>query len=295
MSNARTSTPGWRLDPADPRAPSREVWAALSPEARAVVVDALPSELDPSLGVAPPEGDEHFDASVNPRHALRRWFGKLGRRAYVGTNLAVYYPAEKVFAPDLIVVLDVDPGPRMRWVVEAEGKGLDFVLEVHVAGDWRKDFVDNVERYAKLAIHEYFVFDVSRGALVGHRLDDTRCRYAPIAPGPDGFRSEVLQLDLLVNDARVRFFHAGARVPELDELVERLEGAMAEAMAHVAKLQAELKDTADALEAAKAAERAEREAREAEREAREAEREAKEAAEAELARVRRELDELRRR
>ncbi|MBI2394085.1 MAG: Uma2 family endonuclease [Deltaproteobacteria bacterium] len=250
-SNARPSTPGWRLDPTDPRAPSREVWAALSPEARAAVVDALPSELEPELGVAPPEGDDHFEASVRPRGALRRFFDKLGRRIYIGTNLPVFYPAERVFAPDMIAVLEVDPGPRRRWVVEAEGKGVDLALEVHVAGGWRKDLVDDVERYARLGIREYFAFNVTSGALVGYRLEAEQ-RYTALVAGPDGFRSEVLGLDLLAAGGRVRFFHAGARVPELDELVVRLEAAMTEALAHVRDLERRLEEERAAREAAEA-------------------------------------------
>ncbi|MBI2390268.1 MAG: Uma2 family endonuclease [Deltaproteobacteria bacterium] len=285
MSNARPSTPGWQLDPADPRAPSREVWAALSPEARAAVVDALPSELDPGLGVAPPEGDEHFEASVRPLGALRRWFDKLGRRVYVGTNLPVFYPAERVFAPDLIAVVDVEPGPRRRWVVESEGKGLDLALEVHVSGEWRKDFVDNVERYALLGIREYFAFNVTSGVLVGYRLEEASQRYAPLAAGPDGLRSEVLGLDLLAVGGRIRFFHAGARVPELDELIERLESAMTEVLARVRELEARLEEE----QAAKEQERA---AKEQERAAKEQERAAREAAEAEVLRLRAELAKL---
>jgi hypothetical protein len=40
-------------------------------------------------------------------------------------------------------------------VVSAEGKGLDWVLEVHVGGDRKKDAERNVARYARLGIPEY--------------------------------------------------------------------------------------------------------------------------------------------
>jgi hypothetical protein len=49
MSDAPPRIPGWQLDLADPRAPSREVWAALSAEQRAAVVDALPASPNPEI------------------------------------------------------------------------------------------------------------------------------------------------------------------------------------------------------------------------------------------------------
>ena len=81
---------------------------------------------------------------------------------YLACELPVYYPGERMFAPDVIAVMDVEPHSRMRWVVSAEGKGLDFALEVHVAGERRKDLERNVERFARLGIREYFLFDRGR-------------------------------------------------------------------------------------------------------------------------------------
>jgi hypothetical protein len=258
MSRTTARVPGWQLDPQDPRAPSDEVWAELTDEQRALVVAALPcsiSRLDPVFDLQPPEGDEHDDAGHGARDALRRWYGKLGRRAYVGTDLAVYYPGARMIAPDLIVVLDVEPAKRSSWIVQAEGKGLDLALEAHAIGSWRKDFVENVERYAALGIPEYFAFDMNKGVLLGWQLDRETKRYQRITPGPDGLRSTVLGLDLCVEGKRVRFSHAGARIPEVDELLGRLESAMSDTLARVTALEGE-------LEAERAAREAERAARE---------------------------------
>src|SRR5206468_6940193 len=51
-----------------------------------------------------------------------------------------------------------------------EGKGLDFVLEVLHRGDRKKDLVENVERYARLRIPEYFIYDRARQQINGYRL-----------------------------------------------------------------------------------------------------------------------------
>jgi hypothetical protein len=261
MSTPSSVPPRWVVDPRDPRAPPREVWNALDEKERAAIVAALPA--DPELEVAAPEGDDHYDATDGPRKALRRFFGKSGRRAYVGTNMSVYYPNERWFAPDVFVVLDVDDRRRSTWVVSDEGKGLDFALEVHVAGDWRKDFVGNVERYARLGIREYFAFNVRTGVLVGYRLPREGAAYEPLVPGAAGFSSEVLDLELFVEGDRVRFFHAGARLPELDELVSRLESAMGETLGRLGALERELEEERAALEEERAAREQERAAREA--------------------------------
>jgi hypothetical protein len=151
------------IDPDDPRAPPTEVWARLSERERQLVLDALPSEIVSAL---PPEGDAHRKASQGPLGALDEFFKRTGRRVYLSSNLAVYYPGERMFAPDLIAVLDVEPGDRDSWVVDAEGKGLDFVLEILLRGDARKDLHKNVQRYAALGIQEYFVFDRRRSSTV---------------------------------------------------------------------------------------------------------------------------------
>jgi hypothetical protein len=238
MRASTPETPKWIVDPRDPRAPPTEIWASMNAEERAAVIAALPSEPAVDAG-APPEGDAHYDAADGPRKTLRRFFDKLGRRAYVGTNLPVYYANEPMFAPDVFVVLDVDPKKRMRWTVDDEGKGLDLVIEVHVAGDWRKDFVENVARYSRLGIGEYFAWNVPRGALVGHRLGPSGA-YAALVPGALGIASQVLGLELMVEGDRLRFFNAGAPLPELDELVSRLESAVGSSMIRLQEAERDL-------------------------------------------------------
>ena len=148
------------FDPEDPRAPALDQWERMSPDERARVVAMLPAELP--LDLLPMEGDPHRKATRGAFDALDGFFRRTGRRVYLSAELATYYPGERHFAPDLLAVTDVDPHDRMSWVVAAEGKGLDFVLEVHVAGDRRKDAVTNVNRYARLGIPEYFYFDRTR-------------------------------------------------------------------------------------------------------------------------------------
>lgn len=212
--------PSYFLDPDDPRAPPQDVWEAMSEEARRRVVASLPSELERA---APPEGDPHSRSKWRAREALSEWFRRKGRSVYLGSELAVYYPDEPVFAPDLIAVLDVDPHERMSWVVSDEGKGLDFALEIHVSGDRHKDHVVNVERLARLGVPEYFVYEPLRRRITGYRLPAAGAgAYVPIIPQGGHWASLVLGLELALDARGLRFFAGPAALPDARELIDQL-------------------------------------------------------------------------
>jgi hypothetical protein len=91
------SAPQYRVDPLDPRAPPQAGWDALSAEDRQRVLDALPSEIERAK---PPEGDAHSRSKSRARDTLSEHFGRIGRRIYLASELPVYYPEERMFAPD---------------------------------------------------------------------------------------------------------------------------------------------------------------------------------------------------
>ncbi|WP_437606959.1 Uma2 family endonuclease [Sorangium sp. So ce834] len=229
-------TTSYVFDAADPRAPTSEQWSRMTPAERARVVDMLPADVP--LDLMPPEGDAHRKAKRDALDALDGFFRRIGRKIYLSSELAVFYPGEPRFAPDVLAVLDVEPHERMRWVVDVEGKGLDFVLEVHVAGNRAKDHEDNVERYARLGVREYFLFDRSRLRLHAYRLpaaqegDPSRPRvYQRIVPQSGRFASEVLGLDLLLDGSRLRFFAGNAPLEDADEMIARLGGMLDQVIA----------------------------------------------------------------
>ena len=265
------STERYEVDPLDPRAPSEAVWSALGDLERRRVAAALPSEL-PRL--SPPEGDEHRIPKERALEALREHFRRLRRRVYLSSELPVYYPAERVIAPDVIAVLDVEPHPRDRWLVSAEGKGLDLAIEIHVAGDAKKDREDNVIRYARLGIPEYFLFEPRASRLVGYRLERPGS-YARIVPQAGRWASHVLGLELAVEAGRVRFYVGSAPLPEAEELIVRLD-----ALVHGLVAREEARDRALEEALAKAEAEAQRARAEAERASAEAERASAEAARA---------------
>ncbi len=204
------------------------------------ILDALS---DPKSAMA--EGRPHHKAKGRAIDMLTLHFGSTGRVIYMAEELAVLYPGEDVFVPDILAVLDVpqpEDDPRMAWVVADEGRGLSLVLEVLHQGDRNKDLVANVERYARLGIPEYFVYDRLRQQVHGHRLPGPDAtRYQRIVPQMGRHASAVLGLDLAVAGNRLQFFQGMAELFGSADLIGRLKGMMEslESRAEQAQAQAE--------------------------------------------------------
>ncbi|MBN1609962.1 MAG: Uma2 family endonuclease [Polyangiaceae bacterium] len=242
----------WIVDPEDPRAPPQEIWDRLTPAQRDHVLASLPSEFPPNEA-CPPEGDLHTEAVYGARTALKRFFSKTGRGSiYVGTNLPVYYPGLTMFSPDVIAVLDVPTHPRNSWVASAEGKGLDFALEVLVLGHRRKDLVTNVDKYASLGIGEYFVFDRTQRHLQGFRLRSGGRSYDPVVPQHGHYASRVLGLELMLEGDRLRFCVGDAALPGAEELIDKLEGFVDDLESRLAAAQARAEQEAQRADDAEA-------------------------------------------
>jgi Uma2 family endonuclease len=210
-----------------PKAPTAEAWHAMTPaERERLLVEILDALSDPQSAMS--EGQPHKKAKGRALDMLTLHFGSTGRAIYLAEELAVLYPGEEVFVPDILAVPDVpqpEEDPRMAWVVAEEGKGLDLVLEVLHQGDRRKDLVDNVERYAHLGIPEYFVYDRLRQQIHGHRLPAAGAqRYQRIVPQAGLYRSTVLGLDLAIMGGRLRFFYGMSELFGTADLIGRLKG-----------------------------------------------------------------------
>ncbi len=262
-----------------PRAPSTEAWNRMTPEERRRVVDALPSTMT-ELELTPPEGDGHRLPARDAEDALDRHFRSMRRSFYIGVDLIVYYPDFQRFAPDVFVVFDVEPGERDKWVVDSEGRGLDFALEILYGGNRDKDLRRNVELYAAAGIPEYFVYEPKRQRIHGFRLasSDAR-RYTPILAQSGLYHSAALDLRLGLEEGQLRFFVGQSPLVRNREVITRLNKAVDETQS---RYEAEVV----AREAEVVAREAEVVAREAEVVAREAEVVARKAAEAAAAEAR---------
>jgi len=281
MLALRTSPAGF------PMAPSVEEWEALSPAERAEVATALPGEVTDDE-MAMPEGERHFQAKIRALDVLRSYFRRQRRKIYLAAEMPTYYPAEPRFAPDLFAVLDAEDTVRDKWVVSAEGKGLDWVLEVHVGGDRKKDAERNVTRYARLGIPEYFLYDGASNRLTVYRLAAPEAKaYTAVLPNQGLYESRVLGLEVGVAHDRLRFYAGTAMLLESEELIQRLQ-EMCDAAQQHREEEAQLR--AEEIRRREEAERL----REEETRLREEETRRREEAEREVARLRAELERLKR-
>lgn len=221
--------------PALPLCPSVEAWRAMPPTARerflAEVNAALSADIE-----AMAESRPHSRAKSKALDKLSQHFRLSGRKIYLATEMAVLYPDEVPFVPDILVVLDVeDPGDadeRTGWVVADEGKGLDMVLEIFHKSKESKDFTENVERYARLGIPEYFIYDRRRQGVRGYRLSSPGARrYRELRPRFGRYTSQVLGLDLAVMEGSLRFFQGGAEIFDSEALIAQL-GRMVDDLEH---------------------------------------------------------------
>ena len=210
-----------------PMVPSVEAWRTMTPAERMrfqVEVNAAITEAAHLMS----EGQSHKRAKSRTMDALGLHFKTIGRAIYLAEELTVLYPGERPFAPDILAVLDVEPSndddERLSWVVADEGKGIDLVIEVLHRGRRDKDLINNVERYARLGITEYFVYDRARQRVHGFRLvTPTAARYQPIVPQVGHYRSGILGLDLAVIGNNLRFLAGEATLPLSVDLISRLQ------------------------------------------------------------------------
>jgi hypothetical protein len=100
-------------------------------------------------------------------------------------------------------------------------------------GDDRKDLELNVERFARLGICEYFIYDVKRQRLSGYRLPVPGTPYDPIIPQQGRWPSRVLGLELGLESDRLRLYAGTAPLPELLELALRGEALLEQALGRV--------------------------------------------------------------
>lgn len=227
-----------------PIAPTEDEWQKMTPgERERLLNEVIDSLSDPRRLMS--EGRPHKKAKSRAMDLLSLHFNTLGRVVYLAEEMAVMYPGEEVFSPDVLAVLDV-PQPeddsRMAWVVADEHKGLDFVLEVHYAGDRNKDLVVNVERYARLGIPEYFIYDRARQQIHGYRLVSPGVkRYQRIMPQAGRHSSLALGIDMVIQGGTLRFFQGSAELISSDDLIGRLSSMVSdlEAKAELAEAEAE--------------------------------------------------------
>ncbi len=236
-----------------PIAPTEQEWHRMTVDEREQVqLKVLAALSDPRDLMS--EGRPHKRAKTRALDMLGLHFKALGRVVYLAEEMAVMYPGEEAFSPDVFAALDVvqpDDDPRLAWVVVDEHKGLDFVLEVLHRGDRNKDLVMNVERYARLGIPEYFIYDRARQQMHGYRLVGPNAqRYQRIVPQAGRYGSAVLGLDLVIQGGSLRFYYGIGELIGSDDLIGRLTGMVEDLEAKAEAAEARVDQALKGLRAA---------------------------------------------
>ena len=167
---------------------------------------------------------------------------------YVGGDMFVYYEEGNpgaVVAPDVFVVIGAPKRaehPRDTYKLWEEPKGPDFVLEILSSSTWKADLGPKRALYASLGVAEYWLFDPTREHLLspplrGMRLAGREYRELPalqLAASAPTLRSEVLGLDLRLDQGALRFRNAATGEELLSHEEERYARQAAEVRAEQA-------------------------------------------------------------
>jgi len=233
------------------------------------------------------ETDVHLLLMLTVIPTLRQFFQPL-RFVYVGGNMLVFYERgnkRKHVAPDVFVVHGVPNRQRDNYLIWEEGKAPQLVIEFTSKSTRHEDTAKKLALYRDvLKVKEYFLFDPRNEYLdppfQGYRLRGGQ--YVPIKPMAGRWPSRVLGLHLEPDGRDLRLWNpaTGQWLPTLDEARQRAEAEARREAA--ARQQAE----AEARREGGARQQAEAEARR--------EGAARQQAEAELARLRREIEAMRR-
>jgi Uma2 family endonuclease len=178
-----------------------------------------------------------------------------GQQAMVLADQFLYYaegfPRLRV-APDVMVILGVEPGPRDNYKIWQERQVPAVIFEMTSPKTRNEDTGTQKSLYENLGVQEYWLFD-PKGEWLEPRLKGYTLVEEVYQPITDGV-SQVLQLRLETEDSLIRFYRLdnGAALLTPDEIAQTLSqerDARAQelrqkeqAEAELAKLKAQLRE-----------------------------------------------------
>jgi Uma2 family endonuclease len=191
------------------------------------------------------ETPQHRDNLAHLIEMLRLWY-RDQEQVYVSGNMFLYYVPgnrRKHVAPDVFVVRGIPRLPkRRRYLLWQEKKGPDLVIELTSASTEEEDVEKKFALYQDvLKVKEYFLFDpfaeYLEPPLQGYRLRQRR--YGRIRPVRGRLPSRVLGLHLERNGDELRLYDpaTGKWLPTPQEVEEALEEAEAVARQETAARQ----------------------------------------------------------
>lgn len=147
----------------------------------------------------------HFYALLATLEVLRQYLE--GQQTTVLANQFLYYsqgmPKLRV-APDVMVIFDVEPGPRDNYKIWEEGQVPSVIFEMTSKGTRDQDKTFKKMLYEQLGVQEYWLFD-PKGEWIEQQLEGYRLERGVYYPITDG-RSKPLQLRLQVEGQLIGFY-----------------------------------------------------------------------------------------
>lgn len=202
------------------------------------------------------EGTAQYEALTGTVAKLKDRYRTRPDVTVIG-NMLVYYEEGNIrasVAPDVFVVFGVEDRPRSSYLLWAEGKAPDFVLEVASEGTWREDAGRKRDLYARIGVAEYWRFDptpdssIMQPPLIGEQL--TAGTYAALPVQAQGAHawwgySEVLGLEFQARRGQLELFDPETQTRLLDYEAQRAamqaaQTAMQAAQAAVQAVQVQL-------------------------------------------------------
>ncbi|MDB9528720.1 Uma2 family endonuclease [Oscillatoria sp. CS-180] len=202
------------------------------------------------------ETSVHLYALLTTLEVLRQYLD--GQTAMVLANQFLYYsqgmPKLRV-APDVMVIFDVEPGPRDNYKIWEEGQVPSVIFEMTSKGTQDQDKSFKKMLYEQLGVQEYWLFD-PKGEWIGQQLEGYRLERGVYYPITDG-QSEALRLRLQVEGQLIGFYRE-----DTDEKL-LIPGELAQAVKQEALARQQAEQRAEAAEQRAEQERQRAEAAEA--------------------------------
>jgi len=192
--------------------------------------------------------------------------------------------------PDNLILVAAGPiQGRIAFNTPYEAGDMVMAMEYVSEESKKKDFETNMARYERLKIGHYLIFDPVAKTVHLFKRSRARKTYLPVKPKRSGrYPVPPLELEMGVYDDWLRYWFRGRLLPLPAELDEQL----AHANERVREVELEVKLSDGARRNAERRAEKERAAREAAEQRADAETQARQSAEAEIAKLRAEMDKL---
>jgi Uma2 family endonuclease len=198
------------------------------------------------------ETDIHAKLLTYLRDALIIFFAER-ENVYVTGNIMFYYvegSPEEVVSPDVMICFEIPKGDRTSYKTWEENDVIpSVIIEISSRSTWGKDRVEKKILYEVLGVKEYYIFSPkikkNEPILLAYKLQNSQ--FVPIEIENNRVKSEILELELVINDETLRLFNQKTgeflkNAQELASEVKEIHNENEQLKAEIERLKALLKN-----------------------------------------------------